>query len=252
MVSEQVDGLIEANVASLEDGTPEQNGTYAQSEYNFPFGSVAIGFALVGESMAMFEGLGLSRYSTYVGWVGATFTGLDMFNSGRNIWLNPNDAANTFRNVNNIFIGAFSLFPGWGGVGIGLIGSPIQTLGETGAQNFRNANTPFNYYHVMGGLSPSDSTLKTDIHPLENSLENVLMLQAYRYKWKDTIDEQDIGIMAQELEKIYPEMVTIDTNGKKIVYYYKLIPVLIEAIKEHQILIEEQRRELKKLKSKIE
>ena len=82
----------------------------------------------------------------------------------------------------------------------------------------------------------SDERLKKNISPLRNSLSKLLELNGYTYQWKDTArggDEQ-IGLLAQEVEKQFPQLVNTDENGKKSVAYASLIPVLIQAIKEQQ------------------
>jgi hypothetical protein len=80
---------------------------------------------------------------------------------------------------------------------------------------------------------------KKDIVPLSNALINVTKLKGVNYYWKAAefpekqfSEKQQIGFIAQELEKIYPEMVITDKDGYKSVDYSRLTPVLVEAIKE--------------------
>lgn len=93
---------------------------------------------------------------------------------------------------------------------------------------------------------PSDIKLKRKIVPLENSLDNLTKLSGYNYVWRENaktlgFQGRDIGLLAQEVELIYPEMVCTDSiTGYKKVYYHKLIPVLIDAIKEQQQKIDIQ------------
>ena len=88
-------------------------------------------------------------------------------------------------------------------------------------------------------LTNSDSRFKKNIATLENSLEKVTRLRGVRYDL-DTDDDVEtgqgkhIGIIAQELEKEYPEFVEEDPEGYKSVAYDKLSSVLIEAVKEQQ------------------
>jgi Chaperone of endosialidase len=86
---------------------------------------------------------------------------------------------------------------------------------------------------------PSDSRYKKNILPMENSLSNILKINGVRYDWKveefpekQFSDKNQIGFIAQEIEKIYPEMVLTDDKGFKSVDYARLTPVLVEAIKE--------------------
>jgi len=94
----------------------------------------------------------------------------------------------------------------------------------------------------------SDLALKTNIKPLENSLAKILQLQGVSFNWKDS-GEPSIGLIAQEVEKIFPELVS-GNEGSKTVDYGKLVPVLIEAIKEQQNEIEKLKLEIEALKSK--
>jgi hypothetical protein len=86
---------------------------------------------------------------------------------------------------------------------------------------------------------PSDSRYKKNILPIENSLSNILRINGVRYDWKQEefpekqfSDKNQIGFIAQEIEKIFPEMVFTDEKSFKSVDYARLTPVLVEAIKE--------------------
>jgi hypothetical protein len=83
----------------------------------------------------------------------------------------------------------------------------------------------------------SDLRIKKNIRTLENSLEKVLALRGVEFDRIDTGQHQ-IGIIAQEVEKLVPEVVK-DTNGMKSVAYGNLVAILIEAIKEQNKKIEE-------------
>ena len=87
----------------------------------------------------------------------------------------------------------------------------------------------------------SDARLKKDIDPITLGLEAILQLEGKTYKWSDTSRSQQthIGLIAQEVEKVIPEVVTEDENGFKAIAYAKLTTILIEAIKEQQTRITE-------------
>ena len=82
----------------------------------------------------------------------------------------------------------------------------------------------------------SDARLKKDIDPINLGLEAILQLEGKTYKWSDASRSQQthIGLIAQEVEKVIPEVVTEDENGFKAIAYAKLTTILIEAIKEQQ------------------
>ena len=89
----------------------------------------------------------------------------------------------------------------------------------------------------------SDERLKDNIKPIENSLEKVGQLKGYEFDWNDkqeVYEGHDVGVIAQEVEKVVPEIVeTREHDGYKAVKYEKLVPLLINAINELKAEIEE-------------
>ena len=79
----------------------------------------------------------------------------------------------------------------------------------------------------------SDATLKTNVETLTGSLDKVKALRGVSFDWKAT-SVPDIGVIAQEVEEVLPELVNINDNGIKSVKYSNIVGVLIEAIKEQQ------------------
>jgi len=105
----------------------------------------------------------------------------------------------------------------------------------------------------------SDSRFKKDIVTLDNALGKVLQLRGVTYAWRTTEFPQkefsprpQIGFIAQEIEKVYPELVETDKLGYKSVEYTKMVAILLEAIKEQQKLIEAQKNEIVGLKVSVE
>ena len=90
--------------------------------------------------------------------------------------------------------------------------------------------------------SLSDANKKTNIRPIENAIEITKKLEGVRFDWIDS-GAPSIGVIAQEVEKVLPELV-VESDGTKSVSYGNIIGVLIEAIKEQQIRIEELERKL--------
>jgi hypothetical protein len=88
---------------------------------------------------------------------------------------------------------------------------------------------------ALGGFNiTSDRRLKKNILPLNQTLSKVLQLRGVSYQWKDEKKPQanQIGVIAQEVEEIYPEFVHTDEDGQKAVNYSQMVAVLIEALKE--------------------
>lgn len=116
--------------------------------------------------------------------------------------------------------------------------------------------TPLNLLH-----SHSDIRLKKDIKPIVGALDKILQLQGVSFIWnKDvstyvgTIQDYDIGFIAQDVESIIPEVV-IETSVPDLEYtiknvrYERLVPLLIESIKEQQTQIEDLKSRLSRIES---
>lgn len=101
--------------------------------------------------------------------------------------------------------------------------------------------------------SSSDRQLKDNVTPIKNALEKVNKIGGYTFDWNDkqnVYEGHDVGVIAQEIEKVLPEVVTTRDTGYKAVKYEKIVPLLIEAIKEQQTQIEELKELVNKLINK--
>jgi hypothetical protein len=111
-------------------------------------------------------------------------------------------------------------------------------------------SSPSTKLHVAGTITEdSDLRLKENITQINNSLEKVLQLKWVIYNWKDTAkynDKINMWVIAQDVEKVFPEVINTDINWYKSVEYSKLIAPLIEAIKEQQIQINELKEQINK------
>ena len=120
-----------------------------------------------------------------------------------------------------------------GNIGVGTV-TPAQKLSVNG-----------NICYVGSIGACSDIRYKKNVTNLNNSLSNILQLQGVNYYWKtdefpenNFTKEKQIGFIAQDIEKFYPEVILTDNNGYKSVDYSRLTPILVEAIKEQQQQIE--------------
>lgn len=128
-------------------------------------------------------------------------------------------------------------------------------------------------------LLTSDERYKKNVMPVLNGLTTLLKLEGVSYEWKkpeeqspqsgaDSTDAGSLGksvkpekrnfsdgrhygVLAQDVEKVLPEVVKTDGNGDKAVNYAGLIPILIEAVKEQQVMIAQQRKEIDELRQMI-
>jgi hypothetical protein len=105
--------------------------------------------------------------------------------------------------------------------------------------------------------STSDARYKSNIIPINNPLEKLKAIGGYTFDWTGAapIEEykntSDIGVLAQEIEAVLPLAVrTNEVDGVKSVRYEKIIPLLIECVKEQQKQISELNERLIKLESK--
>ena len=116
----------------------------------------------------------------------------------------------------------------------------IQISGITVIDNSSNLNVGIitasgNITSSANVTAYSDETLKDNIQTIKNALEKVCSLRGVEFNRNDLEgNPHQIGVIAQEIEKIIPEVVITDSNGIKSVAYGNLIGLLIEAIKEQQ------------------
>jgi hypothetical protein len=105
----------------------------------------------------------------------------------------------------------------------------------------------------------SDARFKTNIAPIQNPLQKVMQLRGVNFDWNTKAfpdrkfsDQKAIGFIAQDVEKVLPEVVQTEktSEGYKAVQYDKVVALLVEAIKEQQKQIDRLKLELKKKKNK--
>lgn len=157
-----------------------------------------------------------------------------------------------------------TLYPGaTGDVGFAVWGNQLQIYSDNPNASVRlgydQAGTFTSNLDVFGNgnatlrgtlTQNSDIRLKKNILPIESSLNNILKLNGYRYQWEDEKMDSSIqiGLIAQEVQKQFPEVVKENAKGELSVNYSGMIPLLITAIKEQQQQIEELKKEIHALK----
>ena len=159
--------------------------------------------------------------------------------------------------------------------------SYINSKGSATTMTFSSGNVgiantaPADKLWVQGGISAtgditssaSDKRLKENRKPISNAVEKVLKLKGITYDWIDNISEvtgtewnhteKQAGLIAQDVQKVLPEAVSIapfdkDGEGKSVsgkdyltIDYARVVPLLVNAIKEQQVQIEELKKEIK-------
>ena len=97
----------------------------------------------------------------------------------------------------------------------------------------------------------SDIRFKNNITPITNALDKLSKIGGYTFEWNEISHKEtgkkDIGVVAQEVEEILPEIVQTRSNGYKAVDYQKLTALLIESVKEQQFIIDDLQSRIERL-----
>jgi hypothetical protein len=115
---------------------------------------------------------------------------------------------------------SLSLNPDGGNVGIGTI-NPQCKLDVAGS------------VCSYGNQLNSDARWKENIEPIDNALNLVTQLRGVSYEWIDASrgEGRQLGVIAQEVEQVFPEVVHTNSQGYKSVEYSKLVAPIIESVK---------------------
>jgi hypothetical protein len=138
--------------------------------------------------------------------------------------------------------------------------TPTQMLDVNGNACFRgvSSGTFGNNLNIMtdGTLTTatSDVRMKENIYQITDALDRITHLRGVSFTWKnDSSKIQQIGMIAQEVEPIVPEIVFTNTvDGLKGINYSQVSPLFVEAIKEQQQQIKSIKEETLQLKSELE
>jgi hypothetical protein len=106
---------------------------------------------------------------------------------------------------------------------------------------------------ISGDLNVnSDARLKANIISLGATLSKVLQIDGKSYTMKkDKNEKQKIGLLAQDIEKVFPELVS-ESNGIKSVNYQGIVPILINALKEQDEKMKVQQSQIDKLENLVQ
>jgi hypothetical protein len=168
-------------------------------------------------------------------------------NGSNSVYVGANATSSATESSNEIVIGA-------GAIGNGTNTTTIGDSNTTGT--YLNGTVSSNGSFA----STSDARLKTNITKVENGLADVMKLNPVAYDKKRTVesnnyDVQEIGFIAQDLQKIFPKGVVFEGNDKDkllSVNYNALIPVLTNAIQEQQKIIDEEKAKNDKQQKEID
>ena len=105
---------------------------------------------------------------------------------------------------------------------------------------------------INGDLTlASDARLKSNILSLGATLSKLLKIDGKRYTFKES-GKESVGVLAQEIQEVFPELVKTNKEGLLSVNYQGLIPVLINAVKEQQQNLEKVQKEKADLEARIQ
>lgn len=185
--------------------------------------------------------------------------------SDNNVRIIKNAGADGVFAINNSGIGDIRLDV----VNPGAPGTSLYIDGNDGFVGINRAN-PTERLHVIGNglfsgtvtaggvVLTSDARLKTDIVPIKNGMETLKQLNPVFYSKKETMESTDYnrkeyGFIAQELQKILPELVKQTTRDDKAlsVDYNSIIPILTKAIQKQQAQLDVKSNETAALQAKI-
>jgi uncharacterized coiled-coil protein SlyX len=187
-----------------------------------------------------------TNLASYTGSVNTTITSLNLFTQSANVRLNNvesftssiNTTIKDKLNVDNVISGSSQIL-GNSTIHSGSIGNyQFNSIGVGSTTIASGVNGEIRAQGDITAYYSSDERLKENIQPIVNALSKVESISGNTYDWKEGFETihshagNDIGVIAQEIEKVLPEVVTNRETGYKAVQYEKIVPLLIEAIKE--------------------
>lgn len=185
-----------------------------------------------------------SNYSSYaLPLGGGTVTGTANFNSSQNHSY-VGQAGTLVAYASPGTTGATMSFhrPGYYAINLGLDSDNVFRIGGWSASSNRLQMDMSGNLTMAGNVTAySDIRLKENIKVIENALGKVLQIRGVTFTRNDQEDKEKIysGVIAQEVERVLPEVISEDNEGIKNVAYGNMIGLLIEAIKEQQKQIDE-------------
>lgn len=138
-------------------------------------------------------------------------------------------------------------------------GVQINSVGNVGIDVVPSATYDLDVYGTYGiraqqFIYRSDERWKTNIQTLGDALQTVLGLRGVTFTWKPgtpQAGQEDIGFIAQEVQKVAPELVTTDDQGYEGVDYARVAPILVNAIHEQQAQLDAQQKEIDALTAQL-
>jgi hypothetical protein len=189
-----------------------------------------------------------AKFNTIIG----SLAGSAITTGGGNTLIGSGSGKTITTGTNNTIVGAYAgattltatvvLSDGLGNIQLWATGSRVALSGSLSVGAIATSATVgrIDASNDIVAFSSSDIRFKENIQPIKNALQKVNQISGNTFDWKSDPEltilhgfkGKDIGVIAQEIEAILPEIVTTRDSGYKGVKYEKLVPLLIEAIKE--------------------
>jgi len=134
--------------------------------------------------------------------------------------------------------------------GLAFLGGNTEVTGNvtpavSGNYNLGSSSKKWNeVWALNGSIQTSDVKCKENIENLNYGIETINKMRPVTYEWKENANGIRIGFIAQELEKLVPEVVVVDSVNNYGVRYTELIPVLTKGIQEQQVMIDSLNQKL--------
>ena len=135
----------------------------------------------------------------------------------------------------------------------GYIGIGVPEEEVTHALTLPNNSDASGQVKANAFVTYSSLRYKNNIQPITNPLDKIAKMRGVTYNWKDS-GEPDVGLIAEEVIDILPEIVSFEKNGHDAfgIDYSKLTSLLLESIKAQQNMIEGQNKKIQALEEKLE
>ena len=157
------------------------------------------------------------------------------------------DGTTTFKNTVAINGGALTVGSDTTVGSISVGGSTAAGSITVGGTSGAGAIRVYGEVDATAFIYESDQRLKDKVQPITDPLGKVARLNGVTFVWKKT-GKPGLGLVAQDVEKVLPELVTQDAEGMKGVAYGNIVGVLVEAVKAQQQEIKDLRADLEKLR----
>ena len=147
--------------------------------------------------------------------------------------------------ISSIFIGNDTA-SNWRNIAFATANGDAKVVNIEGTSSNLQVNPGTAGLRVKGDITAfysSDEQLKDNITPIPDALEKVISISGNTFNWNEKSEyegKSEVGVIAQEVEQLdLPGVTTTRDNGYKAVRYEKLVPLLIEAIKELKAEVDE-------------